>query len=545
MKAARGNNARRPYPPAMPIAASTQTEHDAPGFLARPVPQAVVLLLVCIAVYFTGLGVPGLFDSEAQRVLPGWSMARGTDTFVPELFERPYARKPPGMPWAVAATARLFGETEFAARSVSALAATGLAFLSFHFARRWLAHLSPRAGLMAGVAQACLPLMISPATAAEIEMLHNLWVGLAALCVLDLALASAPSRGSRSLAALGIALGVSGMIITKGPAGVPVVAAAISVAIVMRRLATAQLHDRAMPLVFAALVGGVCLALAVLLEMKRRIALLPPDFVVLQDPREFLWNLSRFGGILTLPLVALLSALPLSLVVPMALVPRWRDTLWQGLPAPCRAIVWTVLLSLAIFTLVGVSNPRYAMPTMGFLGPVAAAAMLAFVSTSRDTFIARQNVSLGLRAMVAAAIAIHAVQTWQRIDNSGKAAGQSLAAALLAATPGDNITLWADGVIETRAEVPHYLAAEAHTSGRRVDVRWWPILTRQPPARAGDFYLLRHDAEMDEVAALSSAADPLAGDATLKKWRFALAPISLGNPAQSTTSENSLLAFEK
>ncbi len=494
--------------------------------------QVVVLLCVCLCLYWFQLGRPGLFDSEAQRVLPGWNMAQGGDRFVPHLFERPYARKPPGMPWAVALATELLGQSEFSARSVSALSATLTAMLSFFFAHRWLGSRFAFAGLTAGVAQATLPLMLAPATAAEIEMLHNFWAALAALCMVDLLVVPVATRPLRVATAVGVALGTAGMIVTKGPAALPVLGAAAMTGFVMaarHQLPGLRLRGS---VAVAAFVGGACLAASVLLEMKRRIAALPPDLVVLQDPREFLWNLSRLGSIVTLPLTALASALPASIALLLVLPRKW----WGGHVAhdpslvPPIAVAWTVIVSLVLFTAAGVSNTRYTMPAMGVLGPPVAAVVMVWLASA----LAPQRRMRGV--LVTGAISTLAVAAFivTRISNHTRAngSGQTIAASLASALPQTDapITVWADGAIETRAEVLHYVSELRRAQGHPITVRWWPILTKEPPAGADDWYMLRHDQEMDEWAQLGPRAGPIATSATLKgKWTFSLAPLAHGS----------------
>lgn len=494
--------------------------------------QFSLLLLVCLGVYWFQLGHPGLFDSEAQRVLPGWTMADGGDLFVPRLFERPYARKPPGMPWAVAASAQLLGQTELAARSVSALSATLVAFLSFAFARRWLGAQFAFAGIAAGMAQATLPLMLAPATAAEIEMLHNLWAALAALCIIDLLVGSAASRSLRIVLAIGAALGTAGMVVTKGPAALPVVGAAAVVGLVLAERRCIPQRGLRTGVVAAALLGGLCLAVSVLVEMKRRIALLPPELVVLQDPREFLWNLSRLGGIASLPVVGWVAALPGSLGVLLVVPRKWwggqtpaNESLSLGL-LPAVAVAWTLIAALLVFTVAGVSNARYTMPAMGMLGPAIAAVAMLWLRGSLPMQRAFRSafICCAFAILLIAAVLITRVSNTTRVNGSG----DRIAAALSSAIPqgAGPVTIWADGVVETRAEIPHYLAELLNTSGHTVHVRWWPILTSPPPAQPGDWYLLRHDGDLDEWARLGPRVGPIAAHASLKgKWTFCVAPV--------------------
>ncbi|MDX2118593.1 MAG: hypothetical protein SFY96_10465 [Planctomycetota bacterium] len=507
----------------------------------RRVVQLGLLGLACVLVFWLPLAAsPGLFDSEAQRVLPGWTMHEGGDAFVPHLFERPYARKPPGMPWAVAASAAVFGEYEVAARAVSALSATLLALGAFFFAARWMPRAWQWTPLIAGLGQVCLPVLWPPSTAGEIEMLHNLWAGLAAWCVLDLLLMRDATRVSRVLMALGAATACSAMIVTKGPAALPVVGAAVVVGCVCARKRGVRVLPRA-AIVACALLAGLALAAAVLLEMKRRIALLPPELVVLQDPREFLWNLSRLGGIVSLPIAGWASALPASLVVLMLLPARWMggalgergDATQDDDVHVGRTLAWVFAIALAIFTLSGVSNPRYLMPAVATLGPGIAALVSVVVRKAEPAETRRRGRAIGVACvvLVVTGAVFGVVLGLQRARGSGLTAAHALAPVLIEQGATGPITIWADGAIETRAELPHYLQRIAADAGRQISVRWWPILTSPPPFGPGDVYLLRHDDEMDEWKTLADAgrAGPVMAQTRLKdKWVFALAPAGTG-----------------
>ena len=86
--------------------------------------SVLIVLLVCGAVYWPRLGERGLASTEGHRVIPAWEMLESGNWLVPRLFGQIYARKSPGIHWAVALSSRILGETEFAARAVGAMSAT-------------------------------------------------------------------------------------------------------------------------------------------------------------------------------------------------------------------------------------------------------------------------------------------------------------------------------------------------------------------------------------------------------------------------------------
>ena len=128
---------------------------------ASRVRQAVLLVAVCCVVYLPGLGATGFSMSEGHRVIPAWEMlddARAGEAhwMVPRMFGTAYLRKPPGVMWAIAGSSAVLGETEFAARLPSAVAATLLALAVWGFSTRWLGW---PWGLAAGLAHALLPVL--------------------------------------------------------------------------------------------------------------------------------------------------------------------------------------------------------------------------------------------------------------------------------------------------------------------------------------------------------------------------------------------------
>ena len=90
----------------------------------------------------------GLSYTEGHRAIPAWEMLESGDWLVTTLFDRVYLRKPPGMAWAIAGSSAVFGQTEFAARFVSAVCSTAMVLVAYGFARRWF---GARWALSAGI----------------------------------------------------------------------------------------------------------------------------------------------------------------------------------------------------------------------------------------------------------------------------------------------------------------------------------------------------------------------------------------------------------
>lgn len=443
--------------------------------------EVLGLVALCVVMFVVGLGDRGLAYSEGHRVGPGWEMldagmaVESADAWlVPRLFGAPYLRKPPGMSWAIAATSGLLGTTEFAARLPSALAMVALVLVSWRVTTRWLG--SPW-GFAAGLAQAMFPFFWSSARSAEIEMVHAAGAGCAALLIADVMMRG---HGRRWPSAIGAGIAICVMALAKGPAGVPVVlAAAIGVCVARRSVGPLARTALAWVLMVPGVVLGAT-AYAVFNALDRT-----PGPVISQDVGEFLWDGSRLWRILTLPAAAWGSMLPASLAL---LVVAWKRREGTGLDAAdvarCLGFAW--LAAIVMYTVVGVSNPRYLLPAGALLPPVVAAVMAV------------------MRRGVGRVLMLGSAWTWPivlagcfvgflvwyegpRGRTSGDAVGAGLGAAL-GMTASEGGTVWADQLVECRPEVLLY----ARHWAPLLRVRWIkPLETAE--VRAGDVVIVRVD----------------------------------------------------
>lgn len=471
--------------------------------------QAAIVLLVCLAVYWIGLGRSGLAYTEGHRAIPGWELlsreSSPRNLLVPTLFEQPYLRKPPLMPWAVALASSVLGPTEFAARSVSALAITFGSLVSWWFARRWF---GPRWALHAGLAHALTPLFWQTGRAAEIEALHNLFIQLAVLGAIDLFVRRHDRLAPRLARVAGVVLVTLAAAWTKGPAGAPVLAAAaLAIAAVTRPRALVP------ALLLFAIPAGVAAQLwAATLDLARRSG--PPPLT--QGVGEFLWSADRIGQVLALPLVSWASALPLSAALLFPFGPDARreadaDDRRRHL-ALARALALTTLLALLAYAALGVSNPRYAMPAFA-----PAAPLVAWVLAGRDDFFvpSRRRIAsiilLGRPAHLLALLLLAAgvylpLYERSRARNSGREAGFSVGVLL---PPG--ATLHADALIDARPEILWY----ARRANPALAIRWTPSWNPPPVDRVA---LLRTGGR-DELPLVYP--DPSRAPAPLGTWRVA------------------------
>lgn len=459
--------------------------------------QAVGLVLLCSALFLTGLGSRGLAYSEGHRVGPAYEMldagtpGHAADAWlVPHLFGAPYLRKPPGMPWAIAASSALLGRTELAARLPSALAITALVLITWRISSRWL---GGSWGLAAGVAQALFPFFWSSARSAEIEALHAAGAGSAALLIADTMLRT---DARRWLSALGAGMGICVMALAKGPAGIPVLLAVpTGICLAHRSIGPLARPSLALVLVVPGAVLGMA-ALAVYDALGRT-----TQPIIAQSVGEFLWDRREISRILTLPAAAWVWMLPAGLA--LLLVP-WRrrpgtDTR-ADIIARSLGLAWVI--AVLAYTLLGVSNPRYLLPAGTLLPPVVAAILAAWrapaaIHTPPDPAERRRRratriLALGSPAVwpvVLAAGFVGFIVSYEvpRGRTSGDAAGAALGAVLdPAASRG--ATVWCDQLVECRPEVLLY--ARRWTPLLRI--RWHKPL-EEAPAAPGDIIIVRTD----------------------------------------------------
>lgn len=466
--------------------------------------EAALVVLVCLAVYWPRLGTGGFTATEGHRVVPAWGMLASGDWLIPRMFGQVYLRKPPGVFWAIAGSTALFGESEWAARAASAAAAIMLALIAYLFASRWFGR---PWGLVAGLAQALMPLMWSPGRSAEIEALNTLAIVAACLLLIDLAIPP-PGRSRASAAAFAgcAACAIAAAALFKGPVVLPFIGAAIAGACLVQRSARPLLRPA---MWFAVLTPGALVG--VLAWLSARAVRETGEPVLAQGVGDFLWG-SRpltaelIAEVLVFVPAVLLSGLPASLA--LLFVPVRGDTAAPRDVRLARAAALACVLSLGVMALLGVSNPRYGMPAAALTPVLAGFAARRIASGDRAGW--RAGVARALRLnrpalwagalLAGAALWIFVLEPRERA-RSGREAGIALAAVL-----PDGAEVYADHLIAARPEVLVYARREAARQGREVLVRWTPVPPHEPARpRRGGFLVLRTDEMSGEDEAFRRA----------------------------------------
>jgi len=436
----------------------------------RPV---LLLVALCAALYLPWLGAGGLTYTEGHRVIPAWEMLDTGDWLVPRLFDRPYLRKPPGMQWAVAASSMVFGRTEFAARLVSAVCATGMALAAYGFARAWFGR---RGALLAGAAQALAPMFWEADRSAEIEALNNLCVQFCVLAGIHLLIGRGKRWGVSGL----LALALFGMVVAKGPAGAPVVVASWVAACIVAH----SLRPLFRAPFLTAVLTGVVLSGAVFAAIAWRLARIDAEPVT-QGVGEFMWSVDRLPRILALGPTGLLYALPLSL----ALLPPFSRRPIVEEPSDARpraqAIALGCVLSLVAYTALGIDNPRYLQPAFAPIAPLVGSFFATRTVPARGALAPSiaSPVLWGMVLVIAFAGFLGGYERPRRAT-SGERAGELLARAI----PHD-AEVWANEVVESRPETLYYAARGADAT-----VRWGDRRQVELALASGRFCVLRTDA---------------------------------------------------
>ncbi|MFT3685811.1 MAG: glycosyltransferase family 39 protein [Phycisphaerales bacterium] len=469
-----------------------------------------IVLAVCAAVYWPGLGGPGLRSSEGHRAIPGWTIAQTGEWVPTRLFEASYLRKPPGMPWAVALSTLIFGEREWSARAVSALAATGMAVTAFLFARRWFGSKGHGsiAGLAAGLSQALLPVAWSIGRTTEIEALLCFTTQLSALLLIDLlvfqqpraaATGTPPRAAAPAIWILTAGLALFACLLVKGPAGLPVIGGVITAACIAARSWRPLIAPRLWLTIAIALACSAALVAATWSRISGEAA-------ETESLSGFLWSVERLGKVaIFAPSVAVMM-LPASLWLAFGL---WRGVRDQGPHGRvASALAWSFVLGMAVSMAAGMWNPRYGLPAMATLAPLAGYVASAWASgdleASRRTLARRM--CLGSPVVLACVLIVGVAANYAWFEPKSAARSTRPAGILVGKAVDHDAEIWASNVINTKPELLYYARAEAATRGIHLRPLWLSrriAACEMPPPRS---YLALTPAELAkyEAAGLST-----------------------------------------
>ncbi len=180
----------------------------------------LLLAVFAVGVLFAFLGSPGLVEPDEGRYAEiGREMAESGDWLIPRLDGFAHLQKPPVIYWATAASFKVFGLNEWAARLPSALAALGVVWLTLRMGRTLFGRV---AGLTAALVLLSSVEFFQLARTLTPDMLLTFWTTAAVACLVQFV-----QGGRRALWRWGFFIAMGLGFLTKGPMAlvVPVAAA--------------------------------------------------------------------------------------------------------------------------------------------------------------------------------------------------------------------------------------------------------------------------------------------------------------------------------
>ena len=280
----------------------------------------IALLLVLAALQLGALGLAPLQEPDEGRYAEiAAGMVRSGDWIIPRLSGIPYYEKPPLVFWTAAVAMELFGQTAFAARLPSALAALAIATMLAFWGRRAL---GGAVSLMAPVILLTCPLVALLSRALLVDFVLAALVSGALLAawrgLIQPAPGAAPRRGAVRLFWLLAGLAF----LAKGPVGLALPGAAVGSYLLLTRQ-----WDRVRTLLSP---GGPLLFVAVVAPWYVAMSLRQPGyaygFFIEQNLQRFTTggSFDRQQPLWYYPAVLLLGSFPWGLLVPAALLAAWR-----------------------------------------------------------------------------------------------------------------------------------------------------------------------------------------------------------------------------
>ncbi|HET6249545.1 MAG TPA: glycosyltransferase family 39 protein [Tepidisphaeraceae bacterium] len=421
-----------------------------------PLAAALLCFVLSMAMHLPWLANTPIAGTEGHRIFPAHSMVQTHWWLVPMLFDKPFMTKPPLHHWLIALSEMASGGGEsfnvagpkamFFWRLPSAIAGALLCAAVCWFAGRWFGR---TAGLISGLCAVGMIAIWGQSQVADIDSTNTLATVLAALCGVELLIAGTNNRGFWLVAA---SLAMGAMWLTKGPAGLPIVLGVWLWAAVLgfkgfRQERKGQdtggppVPRRAHRVIAVAcwllpLLVGVAIffgwAIAAKhslhthgMELDRRGVKEGTDRLLAKNPLALLvslfWMLPQVVGF----------AVPMTLAVPLYFRADIRSIMSPANRRIATALTAATLISWGVCVIAGMSNPRYAYPTLMLLCPLSGAVAVAAVKIPRAAEWLR---GIGIFTAVAFVIAALALAFLARKDvQFGKVlVASSIIAALVA-----------------------------------------------------------------------------------------------------------------
>ena len=329
-----------------------------------------------------------LAGTEGHRAIAAHQMLGSGDWLVPKLYGQVYLRKPPLHYWMLAGLEKITGLSgvwiwRFPSVLAAALTAAFLCFMG----ARWF---GPPAGLVSGLSYLTLLVLWSQNRSADVDAVNILFSVVAACSLIELR-SDRCTRPFPWFATLAVSFGAA--LLVKGPACLPLVLGTL----VGLSLAFRSWKWLRRPVVWGGLVVGMLIFLswAITAWMALRAAGKPLDLSGVDEAtsRVLFTSLKDVPRIVSLPIVLLAYALPLSFVLPFAFHSSLRKGGDSSGPI-VRSLTASFFSALLVGILAGLHNPRYGYVVLPLLCPLAGAVAQAFVENRLPVPLQRAVLSL-------------------------------------------------------------------------------------------------------------------------------------------------------
>ena len=327
---------------------------DEKAMLARlnGVPALLILMVLILIGTAWRLGLGEFKGEEGRRAIAAREMISSGDGVVPTVWGEPYLNKPPGYPWAVAASSIVTGEVNpLAVRIPAYLSFVGLAIVMFFLGRRWGGN---EGGLLTSFLFVSSIEMQKKAMIGETDLMLTLGIAVYALGMLD-----------REWKVRHLFLACGGLLIAgfaKGPAALPFVAGLILCRFLRDGYSLRGLVFSVGPPLFM----GASLGLWYLLVQNRLAEIDVLSYWQSETLRNRKGEAALFSPrhMLEFAIGSVLGMIPAVLVLldPRRWLSSWREKHW-----PKAAILASLGVPSLIFFFWPDTQPRYLLPLMPIL----------------------------------------------------------------------------------------------------------------------------------------------------------------------------------
>jgi hypothetical protein len=426
------------------------------------------IFLLTLACHLPLLGAAPLAGTEGLRVIPAHDMVRTGDWLLIRLYGQLYLIKPPLHDWLIAISEIISrtGGNEFVWRLPSVIGAALLNAALYFFGSRWFGRIG---GIVSGICGLGLLALWGQARTADVDSTNTCVAAITVLCLIELHFAR-PTRRWPWIIGAGVAFGAT--LMTKGPAGLPLIIGELLYAIfrpawlgrrnaLCKRTATSpsviaeggsrgasalsydsntkstitpligwvqglrqSLRVAWSPATWVPLLIGIGLfasyALAALWAVKHLKT--PPDLSGIREAGATLFptTFKQIGLSLLLPFQLFAFALPVSLALPLIFIRGFRAAIRgsSGDENETRleladALAGSMLVSWGVCIISGMFNPRYGYVTLAPLCLLAGAIAASVPHQSRSCASILRAIACGCVVVLLGGNLFIAAVTWK------------------------------------------------------------------------------------------------------------------------------------